>query len=39
MRMRLFKGQLDLAKRMLKPIRLQELYQELVEAQNITIKP
>lgn len=39
MRMRLFKGQLGLAKRMLKPIRLQELYQELIEAQNMGVKP
>jgi hypothetical protein len=39
MRMRLFKGQHALACRMMKPIRLQELYQELVEAQNLGIKP
>ena len=39
MRQRLFKGQLGLAKRMFKPFRMQEVWQELIEAQNIGIKP
>lgn len=39
MRARMFKGQLALAKRMYKPIRLQELWQELIESQTLSIKP
>lgn len=39
MRMKMFKGQLGLAKRLFKPIRMQELWQELIEGQNMGIKP
>ena len=39
MRRQMFKSQLALAKKMYKPIRLQEVYQEAVEAYNLGVKP
>jgi len=39
MRANMFKSQLSLAKRMYKPFRLQDAYQQAVEAQSLGLKP